>query len=792
MNVEIFSRKEIEEIITEGRFPKNTAIISFCGSGTKPRDRVDFGGVCERVMYIELDDLEFDELEENGYSYDTFFPEADEAAEFIVDAYNSRMDMICQCENGRSRGAGCAAAIYEHFYRSGYFFFTSYWYSPNKIVYHKILKELDIRGNRVELHAHTYMSQMEGVSSAEELISRAVEYNQTAIAITDNGVVQAFPTADLAAKEHCGAIKIIYGMEGSLGEFLPVHSTLIILAKNQTGLVNLYKLVSWSHLENMISGKPYITKDKLSELREGLIIGSGSETGELFRAISDGKTDAELLEIARFYDYLEICPSMPKTDVYRIVQLGEELNIPVCAAGNVYFCDPDYEIVRHIILNDEPRYVGEYFASGLYLDDTYSMIEDFSYLGSKAYEVVVTNTNLIANMIDELRIVPGDIPMVIMDGDGELYNDDTVIGIGAIEMMPRSDVEKHIHEYIKKYNLDWNDRRIKLFSREIAGVKKGVNKRHGTYFVFQNGYAAENVTPLQYADNGKDVISHLDFSCFQELKGQVSLPVKDTDSLCKLENLTGIKAADIPMDDPAVYSLFTSPEALGLTDDGNGLFLRGTLAIANLSNGDFDDIIFICKPNDFDDVVKVCGLYYSDGGWSCNARNPVRVRAVELNEVISVREDIVEYLVSKGVDPAAAIDITEKTSFGEAKTKLTQAHIQTMRQHNVPEWYIESLKKFKFLFPKSVIAEYAKYIVELVWYKLYHPREYYKVYFESKRDLLTPKALDIIYGGASAIYKKICDIGEALGILRNESERMLLFETAYEAICRGVNLTGIV
>lgn len=154
-------------------------------------------------------------------------------------------------------------------------------------------------------------------------------------------------------------------MEGNLSEFLPLHSKPVILVKNQTGLKNLYKLVSWSHLENMIEGKPYITKDKLSELRDGLIIGSKNETGELFRAVSDGKTDAVFFEIAGFYDYLEIFPSMPRKVVSKIVCLEWELNIPVCATGNVYFAYWEQGIFRHIILNDEPCFMGQVFAAEL-------------------------------------------------------------------------------------------------------------------------------------------------------------------------------------------------------------------------------------------------------------------------------------------------------------------------------------------------------------------------------------------------------------------------------------------
>lgn len=142
MNVQIYSRKEIEALIAEGGFPQNTAVISFCDHNTEPRERINYSSVCSRVMYIELDDLELDELNEKGYSYEAFFPEADEAADFIVDAYNSGMNIICQCEYGQSRSAGCAAAIKEYFVYDGISLFANHRYYPNKVVYHKVLNAL--------------------------------------------------------------------------------------------------------------------------------------------------------------------------------------------------------------------------------------------------------------------------------------------------------------------------------------------------------------------------------------------------------------------------------------------------------------------------------------------------------------------------------------------------------------------------------------------------------------------------------------------------------------------------
>ncbi len=142
MKIQIYSQSEIETIIAGGYFPQNAAVISFCDLETKPYDRVNYSGVCDNVMYIELDDLEFDELGDNGFTYDTFFTGAAEAAEFIFQAYKSGMDIICQCKYGQSRSAGCAAAIAEYFSHVGISFFADYRYYPNKIVYHKLLEAL--------------------------------------------------------------------------------------------------------------------------------------------------------------------------------------------------------------------------------------------------------------------------------------------------------------------------------------------------------------------------------------------------------------------------------------------------------------------------------------------------------------------------------------------------------------------------------------------------------------------------------------------------------------------------
>ncbi|OUQ80618.1 PolC-type DNA polymerase III [Flavonifractor sp. An100] len=222
--------------------------------------------------------------------------------------------------------------------------------------------------------------------------------------------------------------------KGGKAKRQPKH--LIVLAKNQTGLRNLYKLISLAHLEHF-KRVPTMPKSLINENREGLIIGSACEAGELFRAVVDGKDWGELKRIASWYDYLEIQPICNNMFMLRkgmvrseeelrdfnrtIVRLGEELGKPVCATGDVHFLDPEDEIYRHILLAskgfedaDEPL--------PIYFKTTDEMLEEFDYLGKeKAYEVVVKNTNLIANWCDPIEPLPkGLFAPKLEDSDGEL------------------------------------------------------------------------------------------------------------------------------------------------------------------------------------------------------------------------------------------------------------------------------------------------------------------------------------------------------------------------------------
>ena len=140
MKVIVYSRAEIEKVMADGNFPQNTAVISFYDPAIKRIDEeyshVDYSKVCSDVFYCEVDGLDY--LTKKGYTYETYFPEADNIAMFITKSYMDGKNIICQCEYGQSRSAGCAAAIKEYFYKDGISEFADYNYYPNQVVFHKV------------------------------------------------------------------------------------------------------------------------------------------------------------------------------------------------------------------------------------------------------------------------------------------------------------------------------------------------------------------------------------------------------------------------------------------------------------------------------------------------------------------------------------------------------------------------------------------------------------------------------------------------------------------------------
>ena len=310
---------------------------------------------------------------------------------------------------------------------------------------------------RTELHCHTKMSYMGSVADVRDIITRAREWGWSSVAITDTDSVMAFPEAQRAVEfidNECrkewknknpeatdeeleamhGPVKIIYGMECTIKDDVKGKwHKVTMLVKNDAGLDNLYHLVSESHLHYMTCdhGIPEIPEKLLIKYREGLLVGSPCEFGELFEAVESGKSEAEIEDIVGFYDYLEICPldNYIYNDMYigmdgsyinqayekyreinrKITKLGEKFSKPVVASGDVRFIDPEdekpYRILRKAA-DDEWEEKDVPLQPPFYMRTTDEMLEEFSYLGEKkAYEVVVENPGLISESCGQITPV---------------------------------------------------------------------------------------------------------------------------------------------------------------------------------------------------------------------------------------------------------------------------------------------------------------------------------------------------------------------------------------------------
>jgi DNA polymerase-3 subunit alpha (Gram-positive type) len=286
------------------------------------------------------------------------------------------------------------------------------------------------QGRRTELHLHTRMSALDATTDVEAAVRTAARWGHPAIAVTDHGVLHAFPDAMSAQKKAAKAgtpIKVLYGCEAYLTDpaRLPAEGKkgrtpsnhIILLARNQTGLFNLYKLVSLAHLEHF-NYHPNLPKDLLRQYREGLIIGSACERGELFSAIVAGKPEEALREIAAFYDYLEIQPLCNNEFMVRngtardreqlkdfnraIVRLGRALGKPVAATGDVHFLEPEDEAYRRVLMASKQMSDAD-APLPLYFKTTEEMLAEFSYLGEEeARRVVIEDPGAIAALCEEV------------------------------------------------------------------------------------------------------------------------------------------------------------------------------------------------------------------------------------------------------------------------------------------------------------------------------------------------------------------------------------------------------
>ena len=345
----------------------------------------------------------------------------------------------------------------------------------------------------------------------------------------------------------------------------------------------------------------------------------------------------------------------------------------------------------------------------------------------------------------------------------DIFGEEYAFRAGTVGTVAAKTAYGFVKGYERDYGKFYREAEVERLAQGAAGVKRTTGQHPGGIVVIPNYMDVYDFTPVQYpADDvtAEWQTTHFNFHDIDEnvLKLDV-LGHDDPTMIRKLQDLSGIDPNDIPMDDPGVMDLFSGTDILGVTPEQIGTS-TGMLGIPEFGTNFVRGMVDETHPTTFAELLQLSGLSHGTDVWLGNAQDLIKAGIADLSTVIGCRDDIMVYLMHAGLDPKMAFTIMERVRKGlwlKISEEERNGYIEAMKANNVPEWYIESCGKIKYMFPKAHAAAYVMMALRVAYFKVHHPIYYYCAYFS-----IRAKAFDIktMGAGLDAIKRKMQEIAE--------------------------------
>ena len=375
-----------------------------------------------------------------------------------------------------------------------------------------------------------------------------------------------------------------------------------------------------------------------------------------------------------------------------------------------------------------------------------------------------------------------------------LFGEDNVYRAGTIGTVAEKTAYGFVKNYCEEKNIIMRGIEIERLAAGCVGVKRTTGQHPGGIVVIPGYMDVYDFTPYQYPAEDVDAAwrtTHFDYHAIDQdvLKLDI-LGHTDPTQLRMLQDLTGIDVKTVPFDDKKTMGLFLSPEPLGVTKE-QIMNETGTLGVPEFGTNFTIGMLRDTKPTTFGELIKISGLSHGTDVWLGNAQDLIKKGVVPFKEVIGCRDDIMVFLIQCGMDPLKAFKIMEFVRKGKASKdrEAWAKHKETMQESGIPDWYIDSCEKIKYMFPKAHASAYVMSAFRIAWFKVHKPAEYYASYFSTRFDDFE---VETMINGYDAIKARINDIiSKGFEATSKETSLLETLKLALEATARGFKFGNI-